>query len=921
MDSQYYKTKRIKMKHFIILLLLLLSISANTFATNYYFSTTGSNSNSGKSIESAWKSLEKLDEITLNPGDSILLKTGEIFIGQIQIHQSGSAQMPIVISSYGNKKDQRPYLTGATSIQKWVEYPPNNKMVYTLFGLPVKQLYLGNKSLILARYPNYPKTLSTANGLSKDFIKESGTITLTQPKDYWKGATVRYKSWPWLYEFGQVSGSNAGTLYISSVNGPRNGAQAGNPWYIENIKEQLDVSNEWFYDNTTNELIYYPATAANIQTSNVKAVIFDIGIKLDAAVSYVNISNLIVDKFADCGFTAQGQNTFVKVENCIFQNIEKAGVKFWRKSKNNLVSNCYIKDCRGRGISFTESSYNTIRNNVVKRIGLVPGHGISATNGAAGILIEIMDETGSSNYYDEVAKFNVVAHNIVDSCGYVGIRVDGENNLTEKNYISKSMITLDDGGGLYCFSSLTKNSKFINNFVYSNSSNSATNQGIYIDNSVHDVLVANNTVAYNPGTGILINAENYNDSVINNIVFNNNYGIMFPDWGSNPIKNNKILRNTIVTFKQNGSCVDINSNTGRYDVGFFDNNYYVNPYGEKIVSYGWKQTKVFSFANWRAAFPAYDNHSIALTNFSKYPEVNVFLFTNKSDTVRKVNLTGCTYTDLDKNPIEELVLEPFTSKVLLKTDLTQCKSLVSDPPIVLPNFNLPAVNYDLRSFADSSLFVDLSGTLSKYEAEKAIASGGQIDSNHPGYSATGFWANVGIVGNYIEFNVNSNSGGSTNISCRYSSGDSNKTMTLYVNGTRIRTVTFSGTNGWDGWDNKTENVTLKAGDNTIKYQYDSGNTGYVNIDYIQINTSTDISTTEIINSTSVFPNPATDQITIRNTKKNALIAIFSCDGKLMKRTLLDSNDLSIDVSKWSKGLYIINIKNEIQTIIEKFVIK
>ena len=33
-----------------------------------------------------------------------------------------------------------------------------------------------------------------------------------------------------------------------------------------------------------------------------------------------------------------------------------------------------------------------------------------------------------------------------------------------------------------------------------------------------------------------------------------------------------------------------------------------------------------------------------------------------------------------------------------------------------------------------------------------------------------------------------------------------------------------------------ENITLNAGNNTIKYQYDSGNTGYINLDYIQFAT-------------------------------------------------------------------------------------
>lgn len=86
---------------------LVLTLSAKT----YYLSiTTGSDNNIGNAPETAWASLEKLNELNLKAGDQVLLKCGDIFKGNISIDTQGKIENPIVISSYGNGKN--PVLDG-----------------------------------------------------------------------------------------------------------------------------------------------------------------------------------------------------------------------------------------------------------------------------------------------------------------------------------------------------------------------------------------------------------------------------------------------------------------------------------------------------------------------------------------------------------------------------------------------------------------------------------------------------------------------------------------------------------------------------------------------------------------------------------------------------------------------------------------
>ena len=74
----------------------------NTRSVCYYInSRSGNDTHDGMSVNSPWKSLKKLDEINFQPGDRILFANNSLFEGGIILKSSGTAENPIVISSYG----------------------------------------------------------------------------------------------------------------------------------------------------------------------------------------------------------------------------------------------------------------------------------------------------------------------------------------------------------------------------------------------------------------------------------------------------------------------------------------------------------------------------------------------------------------------------------------------------------------------------------------------------------------------------------------------------------------------------------------------------------------------------------------------------------------------------------------------------
>ncbi|RXZ76733.1 carbohydrate-binding protein [Paenibacillaceae bacterium] len=137
----------------------------------------------------------------------------------------------------------------------------------------------------------------------------------------------------------------------------------------------------------------------------------------------------------------------------------------------------------------------------------------------------------------------------------------------------------------------------------------------------------------------------------------------------------------------------------------------------------------------------------------------------------------------------------------------------------------------------------VSATHAKYEAEEAslfgetLAGQAGANTNHSGYSGDGFADGLDQDGAGVTFYANVTKGGDYAVDLRYANGSSsNQTMSIYVNSVRIKQAVLDSTGAWNQWDTLTEKLPLTAGQNiiTLKYEADAGDTGGVNLDYIEV---------------------------------------------------------------------------------------
>lgn len=126
-----------------------------------------------------------------------------------------------------------------------------------------------------------------------------------------------------------------------------------------------------------------------------------------------------------------------------------------------------------------------------------------------------------------------------------------------------------------------------------------------------------------------------------------------------------------------------------------------------------------------------------------------------------------------------------------------------------------------------------------YEAESAALSGGaKVNTDHSGYSGTGFVDGYLTQGATTTFTVNVQSAGSHDVTLKYANASgSAKTISLYVNGTKIHQSLLPNLANWDTWSTNVDALNLNAGNNTITYKYDAGDSGNVNLDQITVATS------------------------------------------------------------------------------------
>jgi hypothetical protein len=395
--------------------------------------------------------------------------------------------------TYAAYPGEKPIISGGKEITGWIKKakgiweatPPG----------PIKELFVNGKRQLLARVPN------------SGYFETDGQPTDSSYFKFYKG---HLNNWEGL-ENNRITMVVRWTNVVSTlvkvdeknrfayIKAP-DGELLNVPpkYFVENVKELLDTTGEWYYDAKSNLLSLIPEKGSDPNKSTV------VSPGLPSLIEVVGTSQKPVRnlRFMNLNFSAtapggEGTLTLKYAKNCevignSIGNVSQTAIRVGVGGYNNLITKNKIHDVTGGGIAVGGKPIPEHWNEVVKENKVTYNEVEMCRPARVGI--------ATSN-----ALNTYVGHNYVSNTGSYGITAgswpnveetsDG-NHLVEFNHVSFTNMVRDDEGGIAVYG-LSPGSVVRNNVIH-DVRPAATNEnvGLFFQNMSSGWTVTDN-IYYN----------------------------------------------------------------------------------------------------------------------------------------------------------------------------------------------------------------------------------------------------------------------------------------------------------------------------------------------------------------------------------------------------------------------------------------
>ncbi len=595
-------------KVFLPILLLHLTMMVNA-ATYYFSSSSGNDSRTAAQAQSStmpWQSISKLNSImsTLQPGDSVMFKRGDVFFGGLVVSASGNSTKPITFSAYGS--GNKPVISGFSTLTGWTQ-ARTNVWEAPLIVASGKEgmVILNNQQQGIGRYPN----LNAGNGGYLNIDANNGSTQITSnslpSSPNWTGADIVVRKNHWTLDRTAISSHSGTTLNFAAVSdNPIFGNNYG--FFIVNSTNTLDQNGEWFYDKSRSKLqMYFNGTDPNASTVQASTVETLVTISFQ---NYVTFSNITFTGANSYTFNLTNSNN-ITVNNC---NINFTGIDGVKALSSNYfrLANTTVYNSNNDGINMYWNCNNTvIQYDTLKNTALIAGMGQNDGNTHQGMYV--------------LGNYNLIQYCEVDSTGHNGIHFEGDWSTVQKCYVNTFGLTVDDCGGIYTGQGTGDNTTYHSKSILDNivvngiGANPGTDDstyipthGIYFDANTNHVVALRNTTANCTMSGFFCHISN-NVGIKNNTFYNNREEQFLGIRASNPVSNVSFQNNICFSRIVSQLASKLQSYNGTNDlpqIGTFSNNYYCRPIDNNYMFYsmyeigtsGQYNTYTQTLTNWQS---------------------------------------------------------------------------------------------------------------------------------------------------------------------------------------------------------------------------------------------------------------------------------------------------------------------------------
>lgn len=475
----------------------LAAVSGRTFHVD---SRSGNDSSDGLAAISdggargPWRTLARLMSANLAAGDSVQLACGSEWNETLRLPASGRAGQPLVVRApaAGCSGSTRPAIDGSVALPAAAWSLQQGAVYKTAIAGPVLQLTSGASTVWTeAHHPNRgfkpadPTSLylSAAADGSGTTIHTGTDLQLPAGATLGAGTRVRTRNYAWTMQELPLASFNGRQITLAQPMNYPLGASWG--YFLLGQRWMVDSAGEWFHDATAGQL--YAQMPDGGVPASLRATVLATGIDLRG------LSHIVVDGIA----------------------VRRVGLGAdLRGASNATLRNLRLEDLADRGVDATSTVNAVVEASAFTRTGaeavsgwrhdFAPSNGLVVRNNVvrdSGVRMNGEEVQGLPRYsYAAIygGTGSTISGNTVINTGYIGIQVMGASTV-EKNFVFGACSVFDDGAGIYTQTSSGSTIRG-NTVVHARGAlaGKATTytqaQGIYLDESISQALVEDNTV-------------------------------------------------------------------------------------------------------------------------------------------------------------------------------------------------------------------------------------------------------------------------------------------------------------------------------------------------------------------------------------------------------------------------------------------
>jgi parallel beta-helix repeat protein len=449
---------------------------------------------------------------------------------------AGTSNAPVVYRAYRNEK---PIITGTRIVSGFVPYRGGilkaDLAAQGLKGATFHQLYFNRLCQTLARYPNFDPAnpygggyayvdgpLPKPGGMYRDETNDTATVLHCRAEDIrvWahpeNGEVSIFPRYNWMNDLVPIASADREAREITLTRKVRtSGVAAIRPYdryYVCNLFEELDSPGEWYFDQATQTLFFWPPEP--VREGSVRVPVTENLVRIEPKADWITVRGFTLEGCNGAAVAVTGADDCLIAGNTL-RNVARrfgpAAIEIQGGHRCGAVGND-ISEAENGGIRLAGGDTNKLvagghyaDNNYIHHIGLENGH-------SCGIWMSGVGQR--------------ISHNLIHDISRCGIFGGGPDCVIEYNRIRHVNLETEDTGGRYGGGMWHIRGEIIRyNFVtdtlgYGRVGDRWTSPhfswGIYLDDDQSYTQVYGNIAARTTAGGCHIHAGR-NNTVFNNI--------------------------------------------------------------------------------------------------------------------------------------------------------------------------------------------------------------------------------------------------------------------------------------------------------------------------------------------------------------------------------------------------------------------